>query len=745
MRKIIPTVLITMLFSVGMSLVLFAAENVSEPHSEGAMDTASPQGEDQEASTPQEGETAGNPDVWVAEGGSARFVTPEGEVTYEFKDVNGMAVAEGDIILGRIEEFTDKGDNGIRSRGLITTRQMGKDWPNGIVPYAVASDFVDRALVTRALDEYHRKTSLRFVARTTQNDYIRYVNQAKFLSSMSPIGRQGGGQEVKINFFRLSDGTRRGDSEMVTTIIHETAHSLGIKHEQSRSDRDSFLRFDYDCEWDNRFWYEISGNFATSPEFQRVGTYDFDSVMQYPSIPGTKKDTGASCYYFVRRNDGAAISGGSELSDGDVQTIAQRYGALRTSSVTTVAGGGGGKAFTLDCPSGRVLVGIKGRAHAWMDGIQGVCVKVNYDGSWSGGTTTTGYKGGNGGNTFTRTCAQRQAVSGIAGREGMFVDKIRIYCRPLVNATQEGLGRAGRLTGTRTPLSTAGGSGGKTFGRYDCLDDMPGRGLRGKSGIYLDQIQLRCRVGSTLPSQPSLYRPLQNANLGGTRRPQLQYSGGFKATERIVMICPVNANSGYCQSGASNTVRFTGGEMAASLPQDLGAGQYKWHVTAKNSAGEVNSPIRQFSILPGPRVVIRMAEASKLCRGTSKNNVVTARVLNDGLGGTSQTVKVSLYRATFNPEAGYVPTGAALKTVDIGGLGKDQSKTATFNNVSLPAIPPSVDVLLIKTVYPDGLPQDKQAAINIGQYLDSYRNCRARSSSTKLSRYPTYYRTLPQK
>ena len=744
MRKIVPTVLITMLFSTGMLLVLFANESVSEFLPEEIMESASSEGEEQEGSKTQEGESAGNPDVWIGEGGSARFVMPEGEVTYDFKDVNGLAVAEGDIILGRIEEFNDKGGNGIRSRGLITTRRMGKDWRNGIVPYKIASDFTDPSLVAKAIEEYHKKTSLRFVRRTTQKDYIQYVKQAKFLSSMSPIGRQGGRQDVKINFYFLGSGERREDRDMVKTIVHETAHSLGMKHEQSRSDRDQFIEFDYDCEWDNRFWYEISGNFATAPDFQRVGTYDFDSVMQYPSTPGIKKGTGAACNYFFRKDNGEAINGGRELSEGDVRTLGQRYGMFRTSSVTSAAGGGGGKSFTLDCPSNRVLVGIRGRAHSWIDRIQGVCAKVNYDGSWSGSTTNTGYKGGNGGQSFSRLCPQGRAVSGIAGRAGMFVDQIRIYCRSLVNANEEGLRKAGRLTGGRLGVSSAGGRGGKAFGRYDCLDNMPGRGLSGKSGNYLDRIQLRCRAGSTLPSQPSLYRPLQHANLGGTRRPHLSYSGGAKATERTVMVCPVNANSGYCRSGASNTIRFAGGETEASLPRDLRAGQYKWHVTAKNGVGEVKSAIRRFSILPGPRVVIRMAEAGKFCRGTS-NNVVTARVLNDGLGGTSQTVKVSLFWATYNPEAGYMPSGSPLKTLDIGGLRKDQSKTATFNNIRLPGTPRSNDVLLIKTTYPDGLPGEKQAVLNVGQYLDSYRNCVKRSKTTKLSKYPTYYRTLPRK
>ena len=746
MRRFLKTVFIVLVCSITLPSVIFADESVPAlPLNEATHPEASAS-EDQEGLPTAESAAAGNPDVWIAEGGKARFVTPDGEVTYEYQDINGLAVAEGDIILGRIEEFKNQeNSDGIQSRGLMTTRQMGRDWPNGIIPYQIAPDFVDRALVTRAIEEYHKKTSLRFVPRTTQNDYIHYINQATFLSSMSPIGRQGGAQEVKINFFRLSDGARRSDDEMVTTIVHETAHSLGMKHEQSRSDRDSFLRFDYDCEWDNRFWYEISGNFATAPEYQRMGTYDFDSIMQYPSIPGTKKDTGEACLYFVRQDTGAAISGGSALSDGDVQAFAQRYGVFRTSSQTTPAGGGGGKSFTLDCPSDRVLVGITGRAHAWVDGLRSICAKVNYNGSWSGATTQTAYKGGGGGSAFTRTCPQGQAVSGLSGRAGMLVDRLRVHCRSLVNATQEGSARAGRLTGNTTGLSSAGGSGGQAFGRYDCLEDMPGRGLSGRSGVYLDRIQLRCRPGSTLPSQPILLSPPQHANLGGTRRPQLRYMGGYKATERTVVICPANANAGYCATGASNTIRFSGGETGTVVPQDLGPGQYKWHITAKNSLGAVNSPIRQFSILPGPRVVLTRAEAGKLCRGTSSNNTLTAIVLNDGLGGTSQTVKASLFWATYNPEAGYVPSGQPLQTVDIGGLAKNQSKTATFTNIRLPATPRSVDVLVITVPYPDGLTQDKQAAINVGQYLGSYTDCLSKSTATKLSSYPTYYRVLRKK
>jgi len=117
MRKIVPTVLITMVFSTGMPLILFADESVVDSHPEGIMDHASSESEKHETFTTQERRVVGNPDVWVAEGDRTTFTTSEGEVTYEYKDVNGLAVAVGRDALCQSGKVLKGGRHGNYSSG----------------------------------------------------------------------------------------------------------------------------------------------------------------------------------------------------------------------------------------------------------------------------------------------------------------------------------------------------------------------------------------------------------------------------------------------------------------------------------------------------------------------------------------------------------------------------------------------------------------------------------------------------
>ncbi|KAM3624928.1 uncharacterized protein V6R79_003881 [Siganus canaliculatus] len=134
------------------------------------------------------------------------------------------------------------------------------------IPYTISAEFQtwERQKIEYALQEFHGHTCLRFVPRYSEYDYISIENQAGCFSS---LGRQGGMQVLSIN--------RQGC--MYHGIIqHEINHALGFQHEQTRSDRDNYVRIN----WENidpnmayNFYKQDTNNLNTP--------YDYSSIMHY--------------------------------------------------------------------------------------------------------------------------------------------------------------------------------------------------------------------------------------------------------------------------------------------------------------------------------------------------------------------------------------------------------------------------------------------------------------------------------
>ena len=60
--------------------------------------------------------------------------------------------------------------------------------------------------------------------------------------------------------------------------VHEIVHALGMWHEQSRQDRDSYIRIVWEnIEFDHR--YNFDQHLTESKDY---GPYDYDSIMHYP-------------------------------------------------------------------------------------------------------------------------------------------------------------------------------------------------------------------------------------------------------------------------------------------------------------------------------------------------------------------------------------------------------------------------------------------------------------------------------
>lgn len=165
-------------------------------------------------------------------------------------------------------------------------------------------------------------------------------------------------------------------------------------------------------------------------------------------------------------------------------------------SSTPQAGGTGGTAFTLTCPDGKALIGIKGKAASYVDSIRAVCARFDAIGQASG-VVSTGVKGGSGGQAYELRCPSGQVVTGLRGRAAGWVDQIGIVCAEISRT-----GEALATTAASVPFR-AGGAGGSSFS-LDCPANEPGRGLKGRSGWYIDRIGLFCQrstIGAVQTSQ----------------------------------------------------------------------------------------------------------------------------------------------------------------------------------------------------------------------------------------------------
>ncbi|XP_068129816.1 embryonic protein UVS.2-like [Hyperolius riggenbachi] len=153
--------------------------------------------------------------------------------------------------------------------GRSALRYAGK-WPSaadGTVPVPYALDPAYNAnqlnLFTRAFEEFQTLTCIRFIPRTTENDYVNIVNGG---SCTSYIGKIGGGQYISL-----------GGGCMYRGIVqHELDHALGFVHEHMRDDRDNYVTVLY--QFINPEYYADYNKVNTDDQGLE---YDYSSVMHY--------------------------------------------------------------------------------------------------------------------------------------------------------------------------------------------------------------------------------------------------------------------------------------------------------------------------------------------------------------------------------------------------------------------------------------------------------------------------------
>lgn len=179
-----------------------------------------------------------------------------------YQQINGENILEGDIIL-TANQVSPTGPQ-TESAG----RNTGK-WPSAVVYYTIDAALPSQARVTDAIAHWQTYTPVRFVKRTTQANYVTFRVGS---GCSSNIGMIGGRQ-----YINLASGCSTGNT------IHEIGHALGLFHEQTRNDRDTFVNIltqNIQAGYENNFTkYGVSGYAGTD-----FGALDFGSIMMYGSF-----------------------------------------------------------------------------------------------------------------------------------------------------------------------------------------------------------------------------------------------------------------------------------------------------------------------------------------------------------------------------------------------------------------------------------------------------------------------------
>ena len=231
--------------------------------------------EDENAAKPNEEVTIDNEDPKFI---TKYFLGEQVKVRLEEDGTYSLAGSDTRLFEEQLSDSPDSFDENPEPDASLTNLGLGggvRKWTNGVVYYVTSglSSSV-RSELQKSFDEWTSKTNVTFKERTNQSNYVTISSSGSNSNSgVATLGMNG-----SRGFIRL--GTRA----TAVVIIHEIGHTLGYIHEQNRSDRDNFIRINFENIQNgaqDQFYKSTSATLLT-------GQFDINSTMMYGSFTFSK-------------------------------------------------------------------------------------------------------------------------------------------------------------------------------------------------------------------------------------------------------------------------------------------------------------------------------------------------------------------------------------------------------------------------------------------------------------------------